>query len=72
MNDCANKKTNLSECNCSYELCPRKGVCCECLVYHRQNNELPACFFSEQAEKTYNRSVRHFVGIHSSPRLTSK
>ncbi len=28
------KDQNLQRCNCSYEPCSRKGVCCECLQYH--------------------------------------
>lgn len=63
MKECANKKTNVANCNCSYEPCSRKGTCCECILYHRKNNELPACFFPASAEKTYDRSVRHFVSI---------
>jgi len=57
--DC-HKKQNLQVCNCTYEPCPRKGLCCECLHYHRKNNELPACFFSAAAEKSYDRSFRNF------------
>ncbi|MBI4824713.1 MAG: hypothetical protein HY805_10890 [Nitrospirae bacterium] len=52
---------NKKHCNCTYEPCKRKYRCCECLHYHRQNGELPACFFSKEAERTYDRSVRSFV-----------
>lgn len=52
---------NLQRCNCSYEPCPRKGICCECIVYHREMNELPACFFSDEVERTYDRSIRRFI-----------
>ncbi len=52
------------ECNCTYEGCPRKGICCECLHYHRRMNQLPACFFDDKAEKTYDRSIRHFVSLN--------
>lgn len=48
-------------CTCTYEMCPRKGRCCECVIYHRQNNEIPGCFFSRAAEKTYDRSIRNFI-----------
>lgn len=58
-----NLKKNLSHCNCSYEPCSRKGKCCECLLYHKRNNELPACFFSNEAERTYNRSIEYFVSL---------
>ena len=60
MKNC-NAQANLKHCNCTYEPCPRKGVCCECLRYHRDMGELPACFFPEEAEKTYDRSVERFV-----------
>lgn len=56
-----NKETNLGQCNCTYEPCSRKGICCECIAYHRRSNELPACYFSAEAEKTYDRSIRKFV-----------
>ncbi|MGB9834093.1 MAG: DUF6485 family protein [bacterium] len=52
---------NLKKCNCTYEPCPRKGRCCECLLYHRENGELPACYFSEEMERTYNRSISFFI-----------
>jgi len=55
------KQENLESCNCSYEGCPRKGVCCDCIQYHRKKGELPACFFSEEAEKTYDRSIEKFI-----------
>jgi hypothetical protein len=59
--ECSNHKSNLSKCNCSYPGCSRKGYCCQCLAYHRSNNELPACFFPDSVEKTYDRSIRKFI-----------
>ena len=56
-----NKTKNLKSCNCSYQPCSRKGVCCECLAYHRAMNQLPACYFSEKAEKSYDRSIAAFI-----------
>jgi len=32
-------------------------------MYHRRNGELPACYFPNNAERTYNRSIEHFVRI---------
>lgn len=55
------KQTNLKICNCTYEPCSRKGICCECLHYHRKNGELPACFFSKEAEASYDRSIENFI-----------
>ena len=54
---------NLARCNCTYEPCSRKGKCCECLHYHRRMGELPACFFPPEAERTYDRSIAHFVRL---------
>ncbi|RKY01095.1 MAG: hypothetical protein DRP54_04280 [Spirochaetes bacterium] len=56
-----NKERNLSFCTCTYEPCSRKGVCCECIQYHRKMGEVPGCFFSKSGEATYNRSVRAFI-----------
>jgi hypothetical protein len=61
MNSCPNQKRNLQDCNCSYGACSRKGLCCECLRYHRQNREIPACFFPDKSEKTYDRSITAFI-----------
>ena len=59
--ECGNFKKNEARCNCTYEPCSRKGRCCDCLAYHRNMGELPACYFSDKEEKTYNRSIEHFV-----------
>ena len=65
MNECQHSNLNLAEvCNCTYQGCPRKGICCECLHYHRKMNQLPACYFDAEAEKTYDRSIRHFVSLN--------
>ncbi|MFA4984210.1 MAG: DUF6485 family protein [Candidatus Omnitrophota bacterium] len=61
MKNCQNQSQNLENCNCSYDPCPRKGICCECIAYHRRRHELPACFFSSSAEKSYDRSVKKFM-----------
>ncbi len=61
MKECLRQQKNLERCNCTYEPCERKGICCECLRYHRQNGELPACFFSPEVESTYNRSIEQFI-----------
>jgi hypothetical protein len=63
--DCTNQKANLSSCTCTYEPCSRKGVCCECIQYHWRMRELPACFFSREAERTYDRSVGRFIEENS-------
>ncbi len=62
--NCPNKKRNLDMCNCSYPGCEKKGICCECLHYHRKKDALPACFFPEAAERTYDRSIENFIRIY--------
>lgn len=54
---------NMESCNCTYP-CDKKGMCCECIAYHRSRGELPACYFDEEAEKTYDRSIEYFVSLH--------
>lgn len=58
------KETNKKSCNCTYD-CPKKGICCECVREHRDNGELPACFFPADVERTYDRSIERFVALHS-------
>ncbi len=60
---CKNYEKNLKVCNCSYEPCAKKGYCCECIAYHRARGELPACYFTDEAERTYNRSIRFFIKL---------
>jgi len=57
------KEENTTDCNCTYS-CDKKGMCCECLRYHRERSELPACYFSEKDEKNYDRSVENFVRLN--------
>jgi len=58
-----NKESNLKVCNCTYPGCPRKGICCECIAHHKASDQLPACFFPAEAEKTFDRSVENFIAI---------
>lgn len=57
------KEKNLKGCTCSYEPCSRKGICCECLRYHLKSRQLPACCFTSEAERTYDRSFEHFARL---------
>lgn len=57
------KETNLQNCNCSYDPCSRKGICCECIRYHLKMRQLPGCCFPEEAEKTWDRSFEHFARL---------
>jgi hypothetical protein len=63
MKECQENK-NLQICNCSYEPCSRKGICCECLQYHWSMKQLPACLFPDDVERTYDRSLRRFIEIY--------
>ena len=56
---------NKARCNCTYEPCSRKGLCCECVYYHRKMGQIPACFFSNDAEKTFDRSIARFIQSQS-------
>lgn len=56
-----NLEKNREKCSCTYEPCPRKGICCECLSYHWRMGELPACLFPPEIERTYDRSLKTFL-----------
>ncbi len=60
-----NINANRANCNCTYEPCSRKGKCCDCIAYHLRFDELPACVFPHQVEKTFDRSFARFVELHS-------
>lgn len=66
--ECVNKNNNLERCNCSYSGCARKGICCECIEYHRSHGALPACYFPADAEKSYNRSIKYFIEVYQKQR----
>ena len=57
---CMNEKKNQKVCNCTYPGCPRHALCCECLQYHLKMRQLPACCFSDNVEKTWDRSFAKF------------
>lgn len=58
------KEINKANCKCSYP-CSNRGMCCECVKSHRENNEIPGCFFPKEAEKTYDRSISYFISCMS-------
>ena len=58
--DCK-KERNMGLCNCTYDPCSRKGICCDCLQYHLKSKQLPACCFPAAVEKTYDRSFAAFA-----------
>jgi hypothetical protein len=57
------KASNIKKCNCSYNPCSRKGMCCECLQSHLSSRELPACCFPNDVERTYDRSFERFAQL---------
>ncbi|KUO39879.1 MAG: hypothetical protein APZ16_01190 [Candidatus Hadarchaeum yellowstonense] len=63
--NCTQEK-NKESCSCTYEPCPRKGICCECLRYHWEMGELPACLFPPEVERTYDRSLKKFLECYRS------
>jgi len=58
-----NVETIKARCTCTYEPCPRKGYCCDCIEYHRKMDQLPGCVFPPEAERTYDRSYRYFASL---------
>jgi hypothetical protein len=64
-----NQNKNLKKCNCTYEPCSRKGMCCECLTYHLRSRQLPACCFPKAAERTYDRSFELFADLVSKKKI---
>lgn len=40
---CPNRETNLQSCTCTAEECERRGLCCECVAFHRDKGNAPAC-----------------------------
>jgi hypothetical protein len=40
---CPNRKLNAEKCPCDVADCPRRGICCECIEFHRLLGEAPAC-----------------------------
>ena len=59
------KENNIKDCNCTYPGCERNGVCCDCVRYHRDRHELPACYFGAETERTYDRSIDRFIEENS-------
>ncbi len=60
--ECKKEGNKENYCNCTY-ICGKKGICCDCLHYHRKMGQLPACYFPDDIEKTYDRSIERFIKI---------
>ena len=50
-----------AHCTCTYTACDKHGNCCKCVIFHREQGEIPGCFFAPAGERTYDRSVAAFV-----------
>jgi len=55
---CENNKS--MKCSYTYS-CSKHGKCCECVAYHQRSGEFPACFFSKEAEASYDRSLSKLI-----------
>ncbi|PLX75790.1 MAG: hypothetical protein C0615_07635 [Desulfuromonas sp.] len=53
------QESNRKDCRCTYTACSRRGSCCACVRHHRDRGEVTACFFSAEAEKSYDRSLKN-------------
>jgi hypothetical protein len=65
MTICANQTNPVVDCPCTYQGCPRHGQCCRCVKHHQENDQLPACYFSVEQEKVYDRSVAFFMACRA-------
>jgi hypothetical protein len=39
------KCSNVKECACPKKSCPNNGICCDCVIKHRDSDSLPFCLF---------------------------
>lgn len=46
-----------AHCSCSFTSCEKHGNCCQCVVHHRNQGEVPGCFFTPAAERRGERSL---------------
>lgn len=58
------KDENKFDCTCTAMSCSNRGVCCDCVRYHREKDEIPGCFFPAGAERSYDRSIANFVRVN--------
>jgi len=53
---CVNSERNKGNCTCTHTKCPRYGICCECIFYHRQNGGMPGCMQKRRGKDARNQS----------------
>lgn len=41
--DCPSRDNIRKRCTCKNTTCPRWGICCECVFFHKEKGEKPAC-----------------------------
>ena len=58
--ECA-KASGVDDCPCTYPGCSKHGNCCQCVRHHRDRDQLPACYFTAEQEKTFDRSIAFFL-----------
>lgn len=52
---------SLKHCTCTYTTCDKRGNCCKCVTFHRAKGEIPGCFFTQEGERSYDRSLKNFI-----------
>ncbi len=43
MKECPNIESNKERCTCDHKDCPRYGMCCECIAFHKKLGQKPHC-----------------------------
>lgn len=61
MRECTKEK-NLKNCLCTFS-CGKKGLCCDCITYHRRQGQLPGCYFPADVEASGERSIEALYKI---------
>lgn len=59
--ECQQSTATAVKCPCTYVGCERRGACCKCVSFHRSRNQMVACYFTPEAEATYDRSMDNFL-----------
>ncbi len=49
------------DCKCTYSACTRRGNCCQCIAFHRDQGEATGCMFTPAGEKSYDRSLKNLM-----------